>query len=412
MIARPATGRQKGRDVVVTLNVSGRRLLNTLNRLATFGGRSDGGVDRLAGSAADLEARRWMAEQLDSRGLRSWTDEAGNTFGHAPGPHEGRLLVGSHTDTVPAGGRLDGAYGVMAAMEVLTTLHENGHPAARFLEIVSFWDEEGAQPESSGGMVGSTALCGSPHLASIDSYLELHIEQGPRMEGAGHELCVVGGIVGVDRHLIRVVGEPNHAGTTPFPLRKDAGRVLVRTAAEVQDLLRSVHDTVVGNIGSLSLVPGAPNVVPGAAQMVLEIRAPHEWALSHCAGLVLDCARSFAREEGCTVEHRMLSHKPVVKFDDGMRTLLEKVVADTGRPTSSLYSYAGHDAGVMNPHVPTCMLFVPSTHGVSHSPREYTPEPLLVQGAQVLLEAVVAHVERRTADDQAGSVGDGAGKAT
>ncbi|UXY24894.1 M20/M25/M40 family metallo-hydrolase (plasmid) [Streptomyces cynarae] len=345
-----------------------------------------------------------MAEHLGSRGLESWSDEVGNLFGHVPGAHGRRLLVGSHTDTVPAGGRLDGAYGVMAAMEVLTTLHEHGHPAARFLEIVSFWDEEGAQPMSSGGMVGSTALCGSPYLAAIDSYLELHIEQGPRMEQAGYELSVVNGIVGVDRHLIRVVGEPNHAGTTPFPLRRDAGRALVRTAAVFQDLLRSVRDTVVGNIGALSLEPGAPNVVPGAAQMVLEIRAPHEWSLSRCADLVIDCATGFAREEGCTVEHRMLSHKPVVDFDEGMRALLEKVTVDAGRPAGSLYSYAGHDAGVMSAHVPTAMLFVPSSRGVSHSPRESTPEPLLVQGAQVLLEAVVAHVESRFEGDAAGSM--------
>ncbi|MFI6004919.1 Zn-dependent hydrolase [Streptomyces sp. NPDC051366] len=388
---------------MVTLNVSGKRLLDSLDRLATFGGRPDGGVDRLAGSAADLQARLWMAEHLGSHGLESWTDEVGNVFGHAPGVRDGRLLLGSHTDTVPAGGRLDGAYGVMAAMEVLTTLHEHGHPAARSVEIVSFWDEEGAQPESSGGMVGSTALCQSPHLAVIDSYIELHIEQGPRMERMGQELCVVDGIVGVDRHLIRVVGEPNHAGTTPFPLRRDAGRALVRTAAVVQDLLRSVHDTVVGNIGSLSLDPGAPNVVPGAAQMVLEIRAPHEQSLTRCAELVLDHAEAFAEEEGCTVEQRLLSHKPVVEFDDGMRTLLEKVALSTGRPTGSLYSYAGHDAGVLSAHVPTGMIFVPSAQGVSHSPREHTPDHLLVQGAQVLLEAVIAHVESRAVADSSGS---------
>ncbi|WP_051713989.1 Zn-dependent hydrolase [Streptomyces sp. NRRL WC-3626] len=387
------------------LRISGKRLLDSLDRLSTFGGRPDRGVDRLAGSAADLQSRRWMAEHLQAQGLESWTDEVGNVFGHAPGVGDSRLLLGSHTDTVPAGGRLDGAYGVMAAMEVLTTLHEHGHHAARCLEIVSFWDEEGARPESSGGMVGSTALCRSPRLALIDSYIELHIEQGPRMEEAGQELCVVEGIVGVDRHLIRVVGEPNHAGTTPFPLRKDAGRALVRTAAVTQELLRSVHDTVVGNIGTLTLDPGAPNVVPGAAQMVLEIRAPHEESLTRCADVILERARTIAQEEGCTVEHRLLSHKPVVDFDDGMRALLEKVTLGTGRAAGRLYSYAGHDAGVMSAHVPTGMVFVPSARGVSHSPREYTPEHLLVQGAQVLLDTVIAHAEARTVSGSPGGAG-------
>ncbi|MEU2309397.1 Zn-dependent hydrolase [Streptomyces misionensis] len=362
-----------------------------MNRLASIGGRPDGGVDRIAGSAADLTARRWLAERMRARGLVSRTDDIGNVFGHTSSVADRRLLVGSHTDTVPAGGRLDGAYGVIAALEVLTTLHEHGHPAADALEIVSFWDEEGAQPESSGGMVGSTALCGDPHLAEITGFMELHIEQGPRMELAGQELCVVDGIVGVDRHLIRAVGEPNHAGTTPFPLRRDAGRTMTRAAAAAHDVIRSVSDTLVGNIGSFALDPGAPNVIPGAAQMVLELRSPHEDVLTRCAETVLEQTRVIAAEEGCTVEHRILSHRPVIAFDESMRTLLEKTCRSTGRPVGSLYSYAGHDAGVMSAHVPTAMVFVPSTRGISHSPNEHTDDRLLTQGTQVLLEGVIAH---------------------
>ncbi|SOB88726.1 M20/M25/M40 family metallo-hydrolase [Streptomyces sp. 1331.2] len=374
-----------------TPGVSARRLLDDLDALAAIGGRPDGGVDRVAGTAEDLRARRWLAEQMRARGLLSRTDDIGNVFGHTPNAAKRRLLVGSHTDTVPAGGRLDGAYGVIAALEVLTTLHEHGHPAADALEIVSFWDEEGAQPQSPGGMTGSTALCADPHLAEITGFVELHIEQGPRMELAGQELCVVDGIVGVDRHLIRAVGEPNHAGTTPFPLRKDAGRAMARAAAAAHDLMQSVSDTLVGNIGSFTLEPGAPNVIPGAAHLVLELRSPHEDALTRCAELILEHTRAIAAEEGCTVEHRMLSHKPVVAFDESMRTLVEKVCRSTGRPAGSLYSYAGHDAGVMSAHVPTAMVFVPSTRGVSHSPHEHTPDRLLTQGAQVLLETVIAH---------------------
>jgi N-carbamoyl-L-amino-acid hydrolase len=372
-------------------SISTRRLLNDLNRLASFGGRPDGGVDRLAGSAEDLRARRWLAEQLRSRGLISWTDDVGNVFGHTPNVAGRRLLVGSHSDTVPAGGRLDGAYGVIAALEVLTTLHETDHPARDILEIVSFWDEEGAQPESSGGMTGSTALCRTSHLSRISGFLELHIEQGPRMERDGLELCVVDGIVGVDRHLLTLIGEPNHAGTTPFPLRRDAGRALLRTAVGAQDLIRSVDPAAVCNIGSVSFDPGAPNVIPGTARMVLETRAPTEEALASCATLVLDRARAVAAEEGCTVDCRGLSHKPVVHFDEDKRTLLDKACRSTGRPVGSLFSYAGHDAGVLCRHVPTAMIFVPSSGGISHAPGEHTPDGLLVRGVQVLLEAVIAH---------------------
>lgn len=381
---------------MVTPKISERRLLDSIDRLSTFGRRPDGGVDRVAGSAADLKSRNWMADYLRSYGLESWTDEAGNVFGHMADVLPGRLLIGSHSDTVPAGGRLDGAYGVMAAVEVLITLHQYGHPALRRLEVVSFWDEEGAQPESSGGMVGSTSLCSSGHLSEIDAYLELHIEQGPRMEQAGHELCLVEGIVGVDRHLIRMVGEPNHAGTTPFARRRDAGHALVQAAMEAHNILRSIDDAVVGNIGTIAFEPGAPNVVPGAAQLVLEIRAPDSSLLTACADLVLSRARECAEKEGCVLEHRLLSHKPVVAFDKDVRNLLERVIKGTGRRAGALYSYAGHDAGVMSAHLPAGMLFVPSTGGVSHSPFERTPEHLLVLGAQALLESVITYDAVRT----------------
>jgi beta-ureidopropionase / N-carbamoyl-L-amino-acid hydrolase len=181
----------------MNISISPERLLGDLAELARIGGRPDGGVDRVAGSEADLEARLWLQERMRAAGLEARTDEVMNVFGRVPDSRGPWLLLGSHTDTVPAGGRLDGAYGVVAALEVLRALHEAGHEAAAAVEVVSFFDEEGAL--AGGGLRGSRFLAGSAHARELRGYLELHIEQGPRLEAAGLELAAVEGIVGIDR---------------------------------------------------------------------------------------------------------------------------------------------------------------------------------------------------------------------
>jgi beta-ureidopropionase / N-carbamoyl-L-amino-acid hydrolase len=370
-------------------SIRAERLLGDLNRLASFGGRPDGGVDRVAGSAADREARAWFGRRIEQAGLRAYTDEIGNVFGRTRTGSGPWLLVGSHTDTVPAGGRLDGAYGVMAALEVLRTLHETGHPAADMLEIASFWDEEGAAPTSPGGLTGSTALCASEHIREIGGYLELHVEQGPRMESAGLELAMVEGIVGIDRYRIAVRGAANHAGTTPMHARSDAGRVAARVLARVHDLALGLDAGMVANVGCLDLRPGSPNVIPGAAAMTVEFRAGDETSLA-AAGIELGAlvSRTVA-EERCSATIERISHKPVSRFDRHLCDLVEESCLRTSPSTGRLMSYAGHDASVLSGQVPTGMLFVPSTGGISHAPRESTPAAQLVQGCRALYEAIV-----------------------
>jgi beta-ureidopropionase / N-carbamoyl-L-amino-acid hydrolase len=369
--------------------ISARRLLDDLATLATFGARPDGGVDRVAGSAADLAARAWLSRRIEDSGLYSWTDEIGNVFGRARAGGGPWLLVGSHSDTVPAGGQLDGAYGVVAALEVLRTLHEAGDPAAETLEIVSFWDEEGAAADSPGGLAGSTALCAGDHIRDVRAYLELHIEQGPRMEAAGLELAVVEGIVGIDRYRLDVEGVPNHAGTTPMDDRSDAGRVVARVMAETHEMVLAIDPTMVANIGSVELLPGAPNVIPGHASLTAEFRARHTESLDAAGAELVSLARAVANEEDCSAQTERISRKPVVRFDPRIRALIERSCRRTGRPVGQLMSYAGHDASALDGRVPTGMMFVPSTDGVSHSPEESSPQRLLVLGCQALLYAVL-----------------------
>lgn len=372
-----------------SLRVSGHRLLQDLAELATFGGREDGGVDRVAGSTADLESRKWLAGRITDAGLHAWRDDIGNVFGRQFRSRGPWLLTGSHTDTVPAGGRLDGAYGAIAALEVLRTLHEADHPAAAAIETVAFWDEEGTQPVSGGGLVGSTALCVGDHIRDIRGFVELHIEQGPRMEDAGLELAAVDGIVGVDRYLLIVRGEANHAGTTPMRARADAGRAAAKIAAYLWETADEVDELMVVNVGAMQFHPGAPNVVPGEARFTVEFRAQSEFSLLRAIDRTEALVRRIGREQGCAVEVSRLSHKPVVHFDDDYVERVSQTCVRQGVPTGRLVSYAGHDASAMSAKTPTAMIFVPSVGGISHSPAEHTSDEQLVLGAQVLLEMLV-----------------------
>jgi beta-ureidopropionase / N-carbamoyl-L-amino-acid hydrolase len=378
----------------VSLSICARRLISDLNELASLGGREDGGVDRVAGSPADLAARTWLARRIEQAGLQAWTDETGNVFGRQRNSRAPWVLAGSHTDTVPAGGRLDGAYGVIAALEALRSLQEAGHPAAAGIEIVDFWDEEGVMPASGGGLVGSTALREGDHLLDVAAFVELHIEQGPRMEQAGLQLAVVEGIVGIDRYTVTIHGEANHAGTTPMDSRADAGRGAARIVVQLTKMASRIDQEMVMNVGRMEFLPGSPNVVPGKARFVTEFRSPTEAALSEAARRLGNLARSVAAKEDCTAQITQLSHKPVVQFDENVRKVFDDTCSRKRVPVGYLRSFAGHDAGALSAKVPTAMLFVPSTAGISHSPAEDTPEELLVQGAQVLLEALV-ELEKR-----------------
>ena len=404
-------------------DVRGERLLGDLAELSAIGGRPDGGIDRLAWSEADLEARTWFAARLGDCGLEVRWDEALNVFGHLPGSTGPYLLTGSHLDSVPSGGRLDGAYGAVAALEVIRTLVESKDPIAGRLEVVGFADEEGVRFET--GLIGSKALCGeldiealscradwsgapiqdvlrkagidlarmndaSGHLPRVANFLELHIEQGPRMESTGTQLAVVSGIVSVHREEIRIAGMQNHAGTTPLNLRHDAGRAAARISAQVKELVQSVDHEAVANVGVMRFSPGAVNVIPGQAELTLEVRHLEEPVVSAITQRIHERLAAICGEEACRFEVSPLSDVPGAKMDPAMMTTLDRVCEQLAVTHRRLWSGAGHDAQVLARHVPTGMLFVPSRKGVSHAPSEGTDEAHLVLGARALLAAVRA----------------------
>jgi beta-ureidopropionase / N-carbamoyl-L-amino-acid hydrolase len=408
-------------------DIDGDRLLADLSTLAAIGGGADGAVDRLAWSEPDLKGRRWFAERIRDAGLEPRVDGAWNVFGHLPGSTGPWLLTGSHLDSVPNGGRLDGAYGAVAALEVLRTLVESGDPLAEHVEIVGFADEEGVRFEV--GLIGSLALVGEldierlrdgldwqgvairqvlatagrdldrmrevqEHRHSIKGFVELHIEQGPRMEAEKTDLAVVSGIVGVHRQRIEIQGTQNHAGTTPFRLRHDAGRAASRAAADLRDLVLGADAEAVANIGSMQFHPGGINVIPGGAQFTLEVRHLDEHVIGEAVLAFTTRLERICAEEGCRAEVELLASVAPAPMDATVMEALEQACTELGRRPARLSSGAGHDAAVLSRYVPSGMLFVPSVGGVSHSPREATSDEHLVLGARALLRGIRAVAAR------------------
>jgi beta-ureidopropionase / N-carbamoyl-L-amino-acid hydrolase len=408
-------------------DINGERLLAGLKALSAIGGLADGGVDRLAWSEADVAARRWFADRIAAAGLEPRLDAALNVFGHLPGATGPWLLTGSHLDSVPHGGRLDGAYGAVAALEVLQTMVESHDPMAERVEIVGFADEEGVRFEF--GLIGSLALAGElnleqlrhgvdwqgvpirevvasagcdvdriaeaqQHLVSLAGFVELHIEQGPRMEAEGTDLAIVTGIVGVHRQRVQLMGSQNHAGTTPFRQRHDAGRAAARAAAGLRELVEAIDPEAVANIGSMHFDPGGINVIPGSATFTLEVRhleGPVVHQIVEAFGTALD---RICEEEGCRAEVEPLSWIPPAPMDADMTDTLERACRELVAEPRRLWSGAGHDAAVLSHHVPTAMIFVPSIGGISHSPLEDTTDADLVRGTQALLRGVRATAAR------------------
>jgi N-carbamoyl-L-amino-acid hydrolase len=408
-------------------DINPQRLLSDLATLSSIGGLRDGGVDRLAWSDADLAGRRWFAERIREAGLEPRVDQALNVFGHARGANGPFVLTGSHLDSVPNGGRLDGAYGAVAALEVLRTLVESADPLANRVEVVGFADEEGVR--FGVGLIGSLALAGDldmsklrdardrqgapieqvladagrefdrladarQHLPSIAAFVELHIEQGPRMEAENMDLAVVTGIVGVHRQRIRVLGAQNHAGTTPFRLRHDAGRAAARAAAGLYELVRGIDADAVANIGVMSYEPGGVNIIPGQASFTLEVRHLDEPVVRRIVDAFQRQLESICREEGCSADAELLSWVPPAPLDENQMDDIEAACRELGKAPGRLWSGAGHDAAVLSRHVPSGMLFVPSTGGISHAPEESTSDEHLVLGARALLRAVRSAASR------------------
>ena len=356
-------------------------------------GADEGGVSRFAWTPELAEANDWLVRKLEELGLETELDPAGNVLGKWPAGEAGAVLVGSHLDTVPRGGRYDGALGVMAALATVRLLRGEGIEPKRPLWVVSFNDEEGSRFQT--GMLGSRAFCGEldlddwrrrgvadamaqagfdfarlPEARAVDgvgSYLELHIEQGPVLEQSGEDLGIVTAITGLLGFRVELLGAANHAGTTPMEGRRDA------------------------LAGASRIVLGF-NVIPGLAEFTIDVRSPTAEGFERAEAFVRETVERVAAEEGLGMEISVTHRKPPVALDQGLQDALVAAAEAESASYRLMPSGAGHDAMVLAHHVPTAMLFVPSRGGISHSPDEYTPPEQCELGARVLARAVRALV--------------------
>ena len=399
--------------------VDGYRLNAILDVFRRYGGGDDGGTTRLAYSDEDIAARAYAASVMESAGLRVSVDLAGNLIGRRAGTDPAALpiIIGSHMDTVPAGGSYDGHVGSAAALEVALTLHHHGIELLHPLEVVIFQNEEG-------GKTGSRALVGRVEPFEFDAvtasgftirdginrlggdaarldeaqrepgsmagFLELHIEQGAVLEAAGIQIGVVEGIVGIRRWNITVLGGQNHAGTTPMPQRRDALVAAADLIGTVNEVATTLEGRQVATVGRIEAVPGAPNVVPGEVRATLEIRDLEMDKIGQIFTEIVARARQIESARDVTIEFERFYESLAAPTAPAFRDIIEEQAGALGYSAVRMPSGAGHDAQSMAELGPVGMIFVPSRDGISHSPDEYTAPEDITRGANVLLHALLA----------------------
>lgn len=397
--------------------VNGQRIIQHLEGLAEYGKNPQGGVSRVAYSAADLAGREYVMGLMREAGLAVSIDVAGNLVGTRAGTGTTLkpIVIGSHIDSVPEGGNYDGDVGSLGAIEVAQTLHEQGARLRHPLQVIIFENEEGV-------MVGSTAigrgadaarldavsqsgkivrdgikfLGGDPDRiaaakrapGSIRAYLELHIEQGAVLEQQHVQIGIVEGIVGILHSEVTVEGFANHAGTTPMDQRHDALLSAARFVEKFNLLVTGVPGRQVGTVGWIKAEPGAYNVIPGKVKLGLEIRdldASKIKALFDRAG---EAAEEIGRLNGTTFHFSPEDISQPALTDKSLQELIAATAKRLGFSTKLMPSGAGHDAQEMAHLGPVGMIFIPSIGGISHSPKEFSKPGDIENGANVLLGTV------------------------
>jgi N-carbamoyl-L-amino-acid hydrolase len=403
-----------------SIEANAERLQQRITELGRFGANPEGGVSRVAFSAADVAGREYIKKLMRDAGLAVRVDAAGNIIGRREGsdPKLPAIMTGSHIDSVPGGGNYDGDVGVLGAIEVAQLLQENSVRLRHPLEIVSFTDEEG-------GLIGSLAMTGRLEPAALDvvshsgktirdgiravggdpdrlgealrkpgelaAFIELHIEQGAILDEANIDIGVVEGIVGIHWWDVTIDGVANHAGTTPMNRRRDALLSAAELALAVNRVATSMPGRQVATVGKIRAEPGAPNVIPGRVVMSLEIRDLASAKIQQVYDAVRAEADKIATARQTPISFKELSvASEPAPTDERVRRIIATAATSLGLSHQVMPSGAGHDAQDMTHIAPTGMIFVPSVGGVSHAPKEYTSSADMANGVNVLLQTVLA----------------------
>lgn len=397
------------------------RLKQDLQSLSEIGRETDHGLFRMAFTPGDMAARAWLETRIRESGLEVYIDGAANI--HARLGWDGErpsVMTGSHLDTVPGAGHLDGALGVLAGLECLRCIKEQNIPLRLPLESVAFTDEEGRF----GGMFGSRALCGQltpggiaqardlrgvrlidamaeqgldamdalqaqRNRDSISAFVELHIEQGPVLDRQRLRIGVVDAIAGLFKWQARLIGEANHAGTTPMSMRRDAFQGLAELAGELPRILEeNGSPRSVATIGRVDLVPAVANVVPGRADFTLDVRDTDPIMLGQLADAFRRALSAIARRRELMFEFDVVSELAPVKCDIGIVDNISELCGAMGVAATRMHSGAAHDTQILATITRAGMIFVPSKEGRSHSPAEWTAWDDIETGTNVLLNTL------------------------
>lgn len=403
------------------LQINGERLRHDVDELARIGRQENLGIYRMAFSDADMEGRQWFQRRIEDSGLDFYQDGAANL--HARLGWDDKtpsVMSGSHLDTVPGAGHLDGALGVLCALEAVRTLKESGIKLKRPVEAVSFTDEEGRF----GGLLGSQAMAGlvTPaylHNAvdldgvtlkqamekhgfdadkalhaqrtanSIHAYVELHIEQGPVLDRKNIQIGIVDAITGLFKWEVTLNGQANHAGTTPMDMRADAFQGLAEFANQLDRILSEYGSPrSTATIGKVALKPGAANVVPDKAIFSLDVRDTDPATLNSIADAMQRSLSAISRKRNLSFDYNKLSEIAPVQCAERVIDAIEDSVEVKHLNATRLHSGAAHDAQIIASIAPAGMIFVPSKEGRSHSAAEWTAWEDIEAGANVLVNTL------------------------
>ena len=402
------------------LHVDGQRYWDSLMAMAKIGATPKGGCNRQTLTDLDREGRLLFQSWVEAAGATVEVDEMGNMFALRPGrrPDLPPVVIGSHLDTQPTGGKFDGVAGVLCGLEVLRTLHDAGYETDHPVMVVNWTNEEGSR--FSPAMLASGVWSGAferdwayglkdrdgqvfgEELARIGfkgdkpcrpadwkCHLELHIEQGPILEAEGLPIGVVVGGQGIRWFDLTITGKESHAGSTPMPRRKDALVAAARVIARLDEIAREHAPNGVITVGELKIAHPSRNVIPGEVTLTVDMRHPEEAVVDAMEAKLRAAVVEACERDALTHDLSTLWNFPPVAFHPDCIAAVEKAAQEAGLPYRRMVSGPGHDSCYTARHVPTSMIFIPCRDGLSHNEEESAEPEHLAAGAEVMLRAVL-----------------------
>ncbi|WP_411344698.1 Zn-dependent hydrolase [Paenibacillus sp. WLX1005] len=396
--------------------VNVQRLEQTIERFADYGRTEQNGVTRLALSEQDIAVRQYFRECCEELGMQVVVDDMGCMYATLAGTEQAPpIVIGSHMDTVKKGGCFDGILGVLAGLEIVRTMKDYGIQPRIPITIMNFTNEEGARFEPS--MMASGVLAGrfdkaimlnktdpdgitfgealeqsgyagdvANRIKEATAYLELHIEQGPVLEREQLSIGLVDCVVGMVCYEIEVIGESDHAGTTPMDMRRDAFFAMNDLVTILREQLEPLDSELVYTMGRANVYPNIHTVIPNRVVFTLEARHKDEQIVRQVEEIIHALPK---QQSGCEVKATRLWNRDTVWFDEQVCATLQQAVQTLGYSHKTMASGAGHDAQFVADFLPSAMVFVPSVNGKSHCEEEFTSYEECAQGVNVLLEAVM-----------------------